>query len=140
MHLTMRYVIGLGAALTAIAQVGPEVLSAQDGQAAPGGGRGGRGGRGGQPAALVWAPKPTTLTPYDAPHRPLWKLADVQAMHKGQANWRQPIIREAWLGVVGDVGDFRLSYTLRYQSAEIKTGEGARELRWASLAVSKRFR
>jgi hypothetical protein len=52
----------------------------------------------------------------------------------------QPIIGEAWLGVVGDVGDFRLSYTLRYQSAEIKTGEGARELRWASLAVSKRFR
>ena len=51
----------------------------------------------------------------------------------------QPIIREAWLGVIADVGDFRLSYTLRYQSAEIKEGEGARELRWAGLAVSKRF-
>jgi hypothetical protein len=52
----------------------------------------------------------------------------------------QPIIREAWLGVVADLGDFRLSYTLRFQSAEIKTGEGARELRWAGLAFSKRLR
>ncbi len=51
-----------------------------------------------------------------------------------------PLIHEAWLGVVGDLGDFRLSYTLRYQSAEIKKGAGARELRWAGLAVSKRFR
>jgi hypothetical protein len=51
----------------------------------------------------------------------------------------QPIIREAWLGVVADLGDFRLSYTLRFQSAEIRKGEGARELRWAGLAVSKRF-
>jgi len=50
----------------------------------------------------------------------------------------QPIIREAWLGVVADLGDFRLSYTLRFQSAEIKEGEGARDLRWAGLAVSKR--
>jgi hypothetical protein len=52
----------------------------------------------------------------------------------------QPIIREAWLGVIADLGDFRLSYTLRFQSAEIKTGEGARELRWAGLAFSKRRR
>jgi hypothetical protein len=51
----------------------------------------------------------------------------------------QPIIREAWLGVVADAGDFRLSYTLRFQSAELRKGEGARELRWAGLAVSKRF-
>lgn len=51
----------------------------------------------------------------------------------------QPIIREAWLGVVADLGDFRLSYTLRFQSAEIMEGEGARDLRWAGLAVSKRF-
>ena len=48
------------------------------------------------------------------------------------------MIREAWLGVVADLGDFRLSYTLRFQSAEIKEGEGARDLRWAGLAVSKR--
>jgi hypothetical protein len=52
----------------------------------------------------------------------------------------QPIIREAWLGVIADVGEFRLSYTLRYQSAEIREGGGARELRWAGLALSKRFR
>lgn len=55
------------------------------------------------------------------------------------ASQLQPIIREAWLGVVADLGDFRLSYTLRFQSAEIREGEGARDLRWAGLAVSKRF-
>jgi hypothetical protein len=55
------------------------------------------------------------------------------------ASQLQPIIREAWLGVVADLGDFRLSYTLRFQSAEINEGEGARDLRWAGLAVSKRF-
>ena len=55
------------------------------------------------------------------------------------ASQLQPIIREAWLGVIADVGDFRLSYTLRFQSAEIKTGAGARELRWAGLAFSKRI-
>ncbi len=54
------------------------------------------------------------------------------------ASQLQPIIREAWLGVIADLGDFRLSYTLRFQSAEIKEGEGARDLRWAGLAVSKR--
>jgi hypothetical protein len=51
----------------------------------------------------------------------------------------QPIIREAWLGVIADLGNFRLSYTLRVQSAQIKEGDGARQLRWAGLAVSKRF-
>ncbi len=86
MHATTRYVLAIGTALTALAQANPAALSAQ------GGGPGGR-----PPQALVWAPKPSELTPYDAPHRPLWKLSDIRAMHEGEANWRQPIIRDALL-------------------------------------------
>jgi mannose-6-phosphate isomerase-like protein (cupin superfamily) len=40
-----------------------------------------------------WAPKPTTMTPYTAPNKPVWHLADILAAHKGQASWVQPIIR-----------------------------------------------
>jgi mannose-6-phosphate isomerase-like protein (cupin superfamily) len=39
------------------------------------------------------APKPTTMTPYTAPNRPHWKISDVHAMHKGEASFVQPIIR-----------------------------------------------
>lgn len=80
MRVTVRYVLGLGAALTATALAHPAVLSAQGV------------GRGQQ--VLVWAPKPTELTPYNEPHRPLWKLSDIRAMHQGHASWRQPIIRD----------------------------------------------
>jgi mannose-6-phosphate isomerase-like protein (cupin superfamily) len=40
-----------------------------------------------------WAPKPTTMTPYTAPNKPVWHLTDILAAHKGQANWVQPIVR-----------------------------------------------
>lgn len=39
------------------------------------------------------APKPTTPTPYTTPNRVHWKLSDVQAMHRGQTDWTQPIVR-----------------------------------------------
>lgn len=44
---------------------------------------------------IAWSPKNTTLTPYVAPNRPWWKLADVLALHKGQNSWTQPIVRNA---------------------------------------------
>src|ERR1700761_8475858 len=40
-----------------------------------------------------WAPKPTELTPYTAPNKPHWKLSEILASHKGQADWVQPIVR-----------------------------------------------
>lgn len=47
-----------------------------------------------RPAPIfAWAPKREPLTPYVAPNRPLWKLSDVLAMHAGQRNWTQPILR-----------------------------------------------
>ena len=45
------------------------------------------------PLQICWSPKKNPYRAYDAPNRPWWKLSDVLAMHKGQKNWTQPIIR-----------------------------------------------
>jgi mannose-6-phosphate isomerase-like protein (cupin superfamily) len=41
----------------------------------------------------MWVPKKTPYAAYDAPNRPWWKLADVRALHRGAADWSQPIVR-----------------------------------------------
>jgi quercetin dioxygenase-like cupin family protein len=65
-------------------------LSAQDAPpAAAGGGRGG--GRG---AAELWWVNKTKGGVYNAPMRPLWKLADLKKMHAGQNNWQEQIIKD----------------------------------------------
>ena len=43
---------------------------------------------------LGWTPKPTTLTPYTAPHKAWTKLSDVLAAHRGQASWRQEVVND----------------------------------------------
>ena len=45
------------------------------------------------PLLFGWAPKKTPVEAYVAPNRPLWKLADVLAIHKGERTWTQPIVR-----------------------------------------------
>ena len=45
------------------------------------------------PLQIAWSPKRTPFRPYDAPNKPIWRLADVLAMHKGQNDWTQPIVR-----------------------------------------------
>jgi len=45
------------------------------------------------PLQIGWSPKKTPYRAYEAPNRAWWKLADVLALHKGQKNWTQPIIR-----------------------------------------------
>ncbi len=78
---------GMGMALSAAAQTAPP--------GPPPGGPEGPRRFAPPPPALMWAPKKTPLTPYRAPNRPWWKLADVRALHKGQANWTQPVISGA---------------------------------------------
>ena len=51
-----------------------------------------------QRESLVWAPVPTTPNGWVAPNKPHTKLADVIAAHKGQASWREPIVRDVLLG------------------------------------------
>jgi len=45
------------------------------------------------PLQIAWSPKKTPYSAYQAPNRAWWKLADVLAMHKGQKDWSQPIVR-----------------------------------------------
>jgi mannose-6-phosphate isomerase-like protein (cupin superfamily) len=38
-------------------------------------------------STLAWAPRPSRLTSYKAPNRPLWKLSDILAQHAGEKDW-----------------------------------------------------
>lgn len=42
----------------------------------------------------AWAPKPVPLTLWKAPNKPVWRLAEIMAAHKGEKNWVQPIVRD----------------------------------------------
>jgi len=50
-----------------------------------------------QQDSLVWAPVPKTPNTWIAPNKAHTKLADVLAAHKGQASWREPIVRDTLL-------------------------------------------
>jgi hypothetical protein len=36
---------------------------------------------------VVWAAHKTPETPYKAPNKPIWHIADVLKAHQGQARW-----------------------------------------------------
>ena len=61
--------------------------------AAPG--RGGRGPR--VPPPTAWAPKPIHPTGWVAPMKPIWRLSEILAAHKGQSDWTQPIVNDNYL-------------------------------------------
>lgn len=44
-------------------------------------------------AENYWSAKPTVMTPYVAPNKVHWKLADILAAHRGKTDWSQPIVR-----------------------------------------------
>ncbi len=46
---------------------------------------------------LVWAPKPVTMTPWTAPNKPHWKLAEILADHKGMKSWKVAIVNDEQL-------------------------------------------
>src|SRR5215475_5160730 len=41
-----------------------------------------------------WSPKPVPLTPWAAPNKPIWRLSEILAAHKGKTDWVQPIVRD----------------------------------------------
>ena len=55
--------------------------------------RGGRGGRGGAPAETWYVNKKDAVV-YQAPNKPLWKLADLLKMHAGKSNWTQEVLKD----------------------------------------------
>ncbi|MDQ6666163.1 MAG: cupin domain-containing protein [Acidobacteriota bacterium] len=50
-----------------------------------------------QPAATsieAWAPKPLDPVKYVPPNKPITRLPDLLAKHKGEASWQEPIVRD----------------------------------------------
>ncbi len=54
-------------------------------------------GQQGQPEMQAWAPMPVQPNTWVPPHRPHWKLKELQAAHKGQANWTETIVSDSTL-------------------------------------------
>ncbi len=50
-----------------------------------------------QDSRLAWAPVPAQPAAWVAPNRPIWKLADLLAQHKGQTNWAQTVVSDSLL-------------------------------------------
>jgi mannose-6-phosphate isomerase-like protein (cupin superfamily) len=63
------------------------------GQQRGGGGRGQAAG-GGRGQMEVWAPMPVKPNPFLPPHKPLTKLSDLLAKHKGQQNWTELVVND----------------------------------------------
>lgn len=40
----------------------------------------------------TWAPKSIVQAPWKAPNKPIWRLSEILATHKGQANWKEQIV------------------------------------------------
>jgi hypothetical protein len=52
----------------------------------------------------------------------------------------RPLIGEAWLGLSKEFGPgYRLSWAVRYQSSELRTKPGDRELLWGGVSLSRSF-
>ena len=52
----------------------------------------------------------------------------------------RPLIGELWAGVTAELAaGYRLSYVLRYQSSELRTRPGDRDLFWGGVSVSRSF-
>lgn len=66
----------------------------QDG---PGAGAGKKKGGNKGPVQTVWSPKSTKLVGWKEPNRPLWKLSELLAKHKGQASWTQTMVTDDYL-------------------------------------------
>ena len=41
-----------------------------------------------------WSPKSTNTAPWKSPNKPIWRLNEIMADHKGNADWDQPIVRD----------------------------------------------
>src|SRR5919106_131620 len=66
-------------------------LQGQQRGAGAGEGRGQAGG-GGRGQMEVWAPMPVKPHPFVPPHKPLTRLSDLLAKHKGRQNWSELIV------------------------------------------------
>src|SRR5204863_9423486 len=65
------------------------------GQQRGGGGRGQAAGGGRGPARMeVWAPMPEKANPFIPPNKPITRIKDLLAKHKGDQNWTEVIVND----------------------------------------------
>ena len=50
-----------------------------------------------QSDSFAWAPLPVQPNTWVGPNQPIWKLSDLLAKHKGQANWSQTVVDDVTL-------------------------------------------
>jgi len=83
-------------ALTAVlvAEAGVTSLAGQD---TPSAKKGGVRKGGGGITQTVWSPKSVKLLGWQAPHKPVTKLADILKAHQGKASWTVPVVRDEHL-------------------------------------------
>ena len=43
---------------------------------------------------LAWAPVPAQPATWTAPNKPIWRLSELLAKHKGQANWSETVVSD----------------------------------------------
>lgn len=63
-------------------------------------------------SVIAWSPKPIKATPWTAPNKAHWKLADVLAKHRGRNSWREAIVRDR---------DFEATYVQMAPGEKTKT-------------------
>src|SRR5262249_22651017 len=54
-------------------------------------------GQGDSNEEVSWAPKPMQPIPWIPPNKPLTKLIDLSAKHKGEENWREVVVDDEHL-------------------------------------------
>ena len=86
-----KVVGGILAACVSIALLCAQTPAPAAAPAAPGG----RGPRVAPPVA--WAPKPIHPAGWVAPMKPVWRLTEILAAHKGQEDWAEPIVKDNYL-------------------------------------------
>jgi mannose-6-phosphate isomerase-like protein (cupin superfamily) len=47
-----------------------------------------------QPERLAWAPVPVQPAAWVAPNKPIWKLSELLAKHKGEPNWSENVVSD----------------------------------------------
>jgi mannose-6-phosphate isomerase-like protein (cupin superfamily) len=71
----------------------PQAAGAQEAGAAPAAGGRGGGGRAAGIRAYTFKPKDIS---YHAPMKPVYHIKEMIAAHKGQTDWEQPVVKDAW--------------------------------------------
>ncbi len=50
-----------------------------------------------QPETLAWAPQPVQPSTWEAPNKPIWRLPELLAKHKGEQNWTETVVSDVTL-------------------------------------------